>query len=146
MIAYSLSFPCDGAEGKQETFINSETTHISVKFADLLASDLARLPSLTFDHSFIGAEWIHMHLYNKKNMHWYLAEYGPISQKFFGFFENKSDGLASGFCSRDDILYWAKKGGDWEPLVDKTWKPVEAREIPILVEYIKMMIYQPDIT
>lgn len=27
-----------------------------------------------------------MHLYNKKGMNWYLAEYGPISKKFFGFF------------------------------------------------------------
>jgi hypothetical protein len=31
-------------------------------------------------------------------------------------------------------------------VVDENWKPVEAREIPILVEYIKLMIYQPDIT
>jgi len=30
--------------------------------------------------------------------------------------------------------------------VDEDWKPVVAREIPILVEYIKLMIIQPDLT
>jgi hypothetical protein len=31
-------------------------------------------------------------------------------------------------------------------MVDEDWKPVAAREIPILVEYIKLMIIQPDLT
>ena len=119
---------------------------LSIKFTDLKPGDLTRLPGLTYEHSIMGAERIYLHLYNKKNMHWYLAEYGPISRKFFGFFENKSDGLTSGHCSTDEILYWSRKGDDWEPLVDENWKPVEAREIPILVEYVKMMICQPDIT
>jgi hypothetical protein len=116
------------------------------KFCDLSPRDLAALPALTFDHSCIGQEIIQLHLYNKKNMHWYLSEYGSISKKFFGFFENKADGLTSGQCSYEDILLWAKKGSDWEPLVDESWKPVAAREIPILVEYIKLMILQPDLT
>jgi hypothetical protein len=120
--------------------------NVSLKFSDLLPKDLSKLPALTFDHSCIGAEIVYMHLYNKKNMHWYLAEYGPISKKFFGFFENKADGLASGQCSYEDILRWAKKGEQWEPLVDEDWKPKAAGDIPILVEYIKMMILQPDLT
>lgn len=116
------------------------------KFCDISLKDLARLPALTFDHYSIGEEIIYMHLYNDKGMHWYLAEYGTITRRFFGFFENKADGLASGQCSYEDISGWAKKGSDWEPLVDESWKPVIAKEIPILVEYVKLMILQPDIT
>ncbi len=119
---------------------------MSRKFCDLKASDLAKLPALTYDHSLIGEEIIYMHIFNKKNMHWFLAEYGTISKKFFGFFENKSDGLTSGQCSSEEIAYWAKKGEFWEPMIDEDWKPVAAKEIPILTEYIKMMIYLPDLT
>jgi hypothetical protein len=54
--------------------------------------------------------------------------------------------LASGQCSTEDILHWAKKGEAWEPMVDEDWKPMAAKEIPILTEYVKMMICQPDIT
>jgi hypothetical protein len=119
---------------------------IGRKFSDLKPSDLAKLPGLTYDHFCIGQEIIYLHLFNKKNMHWYLAEYGPIGKKFFGFFENKADGLCSGQCSIEEILYWAKKGEAWEPMVDEDWKPMIAKEIPILTEYVKMMICQPDIT
>ncbi|MCK9566854.1 MAG: hypothetical protein M0Q43_12505 [Methanothrix sp.] len=118
---------------------------MSRKFCDLKASDLAKLPGLSYDHFFIGDEIICMHLINKKNMHWYLAEYGPIGKNFFGFFENKTDGLASGQCSIEEILYWAKKGDAWEPMVDEDWKPMKARDIPILTEYVKLMICQPDL-
>ena len=31
-------------------------------------------------------------------------------------------------------------------MVDEDWKPIAAKEIPILTEYVKMMICQPDIT
>ncbi len=116
------------------------------KFCDLTQVDLARLPSLSFDHECIGEEWIYLHLYNEKKMHWYLAEYGPIGKKFFGFFVNKVDGIASGFCSLDDILSFEKKGGAWVPMVDEDWKPLAAKEIPIMVEYIKLVVTQPDIT
>jgi hypothetical protein len=118
---------------------------MSRKFSDLKASDLAKLPGLSYDHFFIGEEIVYMHLINKKNMHWYLAEYGPICKKFFGFFENKTDGLASGQCSTEEILNWAKKGDAWEPMVDEDWKPTKARDIPILTEYVKLMICQPDL-
>ena len=123
----------------------SEIKDMTHKFSDLKSSDLAKLPGLTYDHAYIGEEIIHMHLFNKKNMHWYLAEYGPIGKKFFGFFENKVDGIASGECSIDEILYWGKKGGAWEPIVDEDWKPMRAKDIPILTEYVKLMIYQPDL-
>ncbi|MBN1235887.1 MAG: hypothetical protein JW999_07555 [Methanotrichaceae archaeon] len=119
---------------------------MSQKFRDLKPSELTRLPALTYDHSCIGEEIIYMHLFNKKSMHWYLAEYGPIGKKFFGFFENKTDGLTSGQCSIEEILYWAKKGEVWEPMVDDDWKPMAAKDIPILVEYVKLMIIQPDLT
>jgi len=124
----------------------SEIKDMSRKFCDLKASDLAKLPGLTYDHAYIGEEIIYMHLFNKKKMHWYLAEYGPIGKKFFGFFENKADGLASGHCSIEEILYWGKKGDAWEPMVDEDWKPMTAKEIPILTEYVKLMICQPDLT
>ncbi|MDD4651758.1 MAG: hypothetical protein PHQ34_05965 [Methanothrix sp.] len=119
---------------------------MSRKFSDLKASDLAKLPALTYDHCQIGAEIVYMHLFNKKNMHWYLAEYGSISRKFFGFYENKSDGICSGQCNVEEIAQWAKKGEAWEPIVDENWKPVAAKDIPILTEYVKLMINQPDLT
>ncbi len=119
---------------------------MSRRFRDLKASDLARLPALTYDHCLIGEEIIYLHLFNKKNMHWYLAEYGSISKKFFGFFENKSDGICSGQCSVQEIVYWAEKGDAWEPMVDENWKPMAAKGIPILTEYVKMMINLPDLT
>jgi hypothetical protein len=46
---------------------------MSRKFSDLKANDLAKLPALTDDHVCIGEERIYLHLFNKKNMHWYLA-------------------------------------------------------------------------
>mgnify|MGYP001111056444 FL=1 len=116
------------------------------KFSELTAEDLSRLPSLCFDHSQIGEEIIHLHLFNDEKMHWYISEYGPISRRFFAFYLNKADGIASGFCSLDDILFYDKRGGSWTPMVDGDWKPVLAREIPILVEYIRLMILQPDLT
>ena len=119
---------------------------MSRKFSDLTSKDLARLPSLCFDHCRIGEEIIYLHLYNDKKMDWYLAEYGPINKRFFGFYLNKADGIASGFCHLDEILFYDKKGGKWTPMVDVDWKPMLAREIPILVEYIKLMITQPDLT
>jgi hypothetical protein len=119
---------------------------VNRKFSDLTGRDLTRLPSLCFDHSRIGEEIIYMHLYNDEKMHWYLAEYGPINRRFFGFYLNKADGIASGFCDQDDILFYDKKGARWTPVVDEDWKPVLAREIPILVEYIRLMILQPDLT
>ena len=119
---------------------------MSRRFRELTPGDLAKLPGLTFDHVCIGEERIYLHLFNQKKMHWYLAEYGPIGKKFFGFYENKSDGLASGFCTLDEILGCGKKGDAWEPMIDEEWKPMAAKEVPILTEYIRMMIIQPDIT
>jgi hypothetical protein len=112
----------------------------------LTAKELAGIPSLCFDHCWIGEEIIYLHLYNEEKMHWYLAEYGPINKRFFGFYVNKADGIASGYCSLDDILGFEKRGTGWIPLVDEEWKTVASREIPILAEYIKLMITQPDIT
>ena len=114
------------------------------RFKDLSPSDLARLPKLTEDHVAIGEEKILMHLYNRRNMHWYLAEYGPISKRFFGFFEDKSSGLFSGYCVIDVILQYSEKGKDGEPLVDEAWSPVIAKEIEKLKAYITMMSCPPD--
>jgi hypothetical protein len=54
--------------------------------------------------------------------------------------------LTSGQCSIEEILYWARKGEAWEPMVDEDWKPMAAKDIPILIEYVKLMILQPDLT
>ncbi len=116
------------------------------KFIDLKPADLARLPCLDFDHYCIGEERIYLHLYNDKGMHWYLAEYGSIGKKFFGFFVNKADGIASGYCTIEEILRFEKKGGPWVPMVDEEWKPMAAKEIPIMKEYIRLVVIQPDIT
>lgn len=77
-------------------------------------------------------------------MHWYLAEYGPIGKRFFGFFEDRSNGISSGFCSVEDLMKLCKKGGQWEPQVDENWKPTEAKEVATLQGYIKMVICPPD--
>ena len=122
----------------------TEAMHLTKKFTDLAPSDLTRLPNLSEFHYFVGVERIYLHLFNEKDMHWYMAEYGPISKKFFGFFENRSDGISSGFCTMEDMMKWCKKGGAWEPLVDENWKPTEAREVLSLQGYIKMMICPPD--
>ncbi len=77
-------------------------------------------------------------------MHWYISEYDRINQRFFGFYENKSDGISSGFCDLNDILAYTKKGESWEPMVDDEWVPVAAKEITSLLGYINMMKYAPD--
>lgn len=117
---------------------------MSRRFKDLTAGDLAKLPGISADHFCIGEERIYLHLSNQKKMHWYLAEYGPINHRFFGFFEDSSDGISSGFRTYDEILRFAKKGDLWEPMVDGDWKPLAAKEIPSLQGYIKMMICPPD--
>ena len=77
-------------------------------------------------------------------MHWYLAEYGPIGKKFFGFYEDKANGISSGLCTLEDMRKWSKKGGAWEPVVDENWIVVAAKEIPSLQGYIRLMITTPD--
>ena len=119
---------------------------MSRKFRDLTASDLRKIPGLSEDHFCIGVERIHLHLSNKKEMHWYLAEYGPIGKKFFGFYIESINGISSGLCTLDELLSLSRKGEDWEPVVDESWKTVAANEIPTLQGYIKMMICPPDIT
>jgi hypothetical protein len=117
---------------------------LSRKFCDLTASDLSRLPSLSGDHFCIGVERILLHLSNKKKMHWYLAEYGPISKKFFGFFIESTNGISSGFCTHEELLALSRKGEAWELVVDESWKTMAAKEIPSLQGYINMMICPPD--
>jgi hypothetical protein len=117
---------------------------MSRKFMDLINSDLSRLPSLMDNHFCIGEERIYLHLWNRKKMHWYISEYDRINQRFFGFYENKSDGISSGLCNVKDILAYSKKGEAWEPLVDDEWKPVAAKEIVSLQGYINMMRCPPD--
>jgi hypothetical protein len=119
-------------------------TILTKKFTDLASSDLTKLPNLTQYHFCVGVEWIYLHLFNEKNMHWYLAEYGPIGKRFFGFFEDRSNGISSGFLSVEDLMKWSKKGGPWEPMVDESWKPTEAKEIVSLQGYIKMIACPPD--
>jgi hypothetical protein len=115
------------------------------KFCDLTPADLRKLPNLAQDHFCIGEERIYLHIFNEKKMHWYLAEYGPIGKRFFGFFEERSNGISSGFCGLEDLMKWSRKGGPWEPMVDENWRPMAAKEITPLQGYIKMMSCPPDI-
>jgi hypothetical protein len=117
---------------------------MSRKFTDLSTQDFCKLPKLSDNHVMIGEERIYLHLYNRKNMNWYLAEYGTISRKFFGFFEDKASGLFSGNCTQEDILKYSGRGDDWEPLVDESWQPVAAKDIEKLKTYITMMKCPPD--
>ncbi len=92
----------------------------------------------------MGEEMIYLHLFNRKKMNWYLAEYSPISRKFFGYFENPKDTMTSGFYTLEDILSYGLKGEGWEPLVDEGWKPVLAKEILQLQGYIEFVKHGPD--
>lgn len=117
---------------------------MSKRLRDLSQKDFEKLPNVAGDHFCIGEEWIYLHLWNGKKMNWYLAEYGPINKRFFGFFENRSDGISSGFCTLEDLLGYAKRGGSWEVMVDESWKPTVAKEIPQIKGYIDMMRSTPD--
>lgn len=117
---------------------------MSKRLKELSLKDFEKLPTIAGDHFCIGEERIYLHLLNGKKMHWYLAEYGPINRRFFGFFENKSDGIASGFCTLEELLSLGKRGEAWEVLVDDGWKPTMAKEIDPLKGYINMMRCPPD--
>jgi hypothetical protein len=106
------------------------------RFKDLSPADLEKLPKVLSNHFSIGEERIYLHLYNRKKMNWFISEYDPVKKLFFGFYENRADGIASGFCRLEDIVSYSERGGDWEPLVDEGWKPVAAKEIPLLQGYI----------
>ena len=109
---------------------------MSQRFRDLSPAELAKLPKIMKDHFSIGEERIYLHLINRKKMNWFLSEYDPIKKVFFGFYENRIDGISSGFCSLEDILVYSRRGGDWDPIVDENWKPLAAKEIPLLEGYI----------
>jgi len=117
---------------------------MSRRIKEFSAKDFEKLPMINDDHSSIGEEWIYLHLWNHKKMNWYLAEYGPINKRFFGFFENRSDGIASGLCTLDELLSFGRRGEAWEVLVDEDWKPIVAKEIAQLKGYINMMRCPPD--
>jgi hypothetical protein len=108
------------------------------RLKDLSPSELGLLPNASGDHSSMGEEMIHLHLFNRKKMNWYLVEYSSISRKFFGYFENPNDTITSGFYTLESILSYGKKGEDWEPIVDEGWKPILAKDIPRLQGYIEL--------
>ncbi|HOT07861.1 MAG: hypothetical protein A4E45_01706 [Methanosaeta sp. PtaB.Bin039] len=110
------------------------------RLKDLDMKDFKALPPLTHDHTYMGWEMILLHLYNGRNMHWYMAEFDPMGQRFFGYFEGGGEGINSGLYSLDFFRSYDKKGGKWEVMVDDDWKQIRAQEIPILKNYIKMMI------
>jgi len=128
----------------KNTFIHIAETVMSKRFKDLDSSDLSRLPCLMDNHFSIGEERIYLHLWNRKKMHWYISEYDCTNRRFFGFYENKNDGISSGLCSVEDILAYARKGEAWEPMVDEEWRPVAAKEITSLQGYVNMMRCPPD--
>lgn len=109
------------------------------KLRDLPSSELEKLPRISQTHSNLVNETIHLHLSNARKMNWYLAEYNPMSKKFFGYFEDPNDTLSSGSYSLEEILSYGKRGQDWEPMVDEDWKPKAAKEIARLQGYIELM-------
>ncbi|MGA9098240.1 MAG: hypothetical protein WB392_04835 [Methanotrichaceae archaeon] len=110
------------------------------RLKDLDPSQLGRLLGVPEDRRIMGDEIIRLHLFNRKKMNWYLAAYSPVSRTFFGYFENPMDTMTSGFYALEDILSYGKKGEEWEPHVDDSWKPVPAKDILKLqgyIEYVK---------
>jgi hypothetical protein len=108
------------------------------RLKDLSSSELGLLPNISGDHSSMGEEMIHLHLFNRERMNWYLAD-SSISRKFFGYFENPKDTITSGFYALESILSYGKNGNDWEPMVDEDWKPILAKDIPPLKGYIEFI-------
>lgn len=109
------------------------------RLKDLSPSELCLLPNASGDLSNMGEETIYLHLFNRKKMNWYLAGYSSISRKFFGYFENPSDAMTSGFYALEDILSYGRKGEDWAPIVDESWKPMCAKDIPLLQGYVEFI-------
>lgn len=109
------------------------------RLKDLSPSELGLPPNTSGDLSNMGEEMIYLHLFNRKKMNWYLAGYSSISRRFFGYFENPNDTMTSGSYTLEDILSYGRKGEDWEPIVDESWKPVQARDIPLLQGYVEFM-------
>lgn len=117
---------------------------MDVRLRDLDRKSLSKLPQLSSNHFAVGEERVYLHCYNAKRMNWFLAEYGPIERKFFGFTEDRANGISSGICYLDDILAFDKRGRDWEVWVDCSWKPAKAVEVPLLQGYITLMRTLPD--
>jgi hypothetical protein len=109
------------------------------RLRDFSPSELSMFPKTSVDLSSTGEETIYLHLFNRKKMNWYLAGYSSISRKFFGYFENPSDTMTSGFYTLEDILSYGRKGEDWEPIVDESWKPMQAKDIPLLHGYVEFI-------
>jgi hypothetical protein len=113
------------------------------KLSELGYEELTRLPRIS-DRNWIGEETIYLHLRNSKKMEWYLAEYDHTRRKFFGFSDNRNEGVYWGLIEIDELLSYGRKGRDWEVLVDADWKPVKSKEIPALQGYIGLLISMPD--
>jgi hypothetical protein len=109
------------------------------RLRDISLSELTNLTNISNDHRNMGEELISLHLWNEKGMHWYLHRYSSITRKFFGYFENPNDTISSGSYILEEILNYGKRGKDWEPFVDESWKPVIAKDILKLQAYIELV-------
>jgi hypothetical protein len=114
------------------------------KLRELGLEELGKLPSIS-NRNWLGEEKIYIHLWNSKKMNWYLAEFDAASRMFYGFSENRNDGISSGSIYLDELLGYERKGSSWEVLVDSKWKPVYSKDISILQGYINLMTSLPDI-
>jgi hypothetical protein len=113
------------------------------KLADLSVEELKKLPRLS-ECICIGKEKIYAHFKNAKKMDWYLAEYDLINRRFYGYQAGGNNGISSGLFELDELLKYSKKGPKWEVLVDASWKPQFAEDIPQLQGYIGFMRTLPD--
>lgn len=113
------------------------------KFRDLSQEELAKLPRVSNLPS-LGEIVVHIHCYNKRKHHVYLAEYTPGFKHFFAFFESRSDGIYNAVITMDELLSYGKKGDDWDLVVDESWKPAKAKDVDILKGYISMVMTPPD--
>ena len=115
------------------------------KLSEVSLEEFKRLPRIT-NRNWLGEEWIHIHIWNpKKKMHWYIAEFDPEKLFFYGFAENRSEGITSGNYPLEDLLAYGRKGRDWELQIDENWKPVYSKQIPYVREYVQLMTGLPDI-
>jgi hypothetical protein len=113
------------------------------KLRDLSQDELSRLPQIS-NMPALGEIFVHLYCRNRKKYNFYIAEYNPGFKSVFCFFENRNDGIGCKVLSLDELLSYDKKGDAWELMVDEGWKPVKAREVPILQGYISMVMSPPD--
>ncbi len=115
---------------------------MSRRFRELTPGDLAKLPGLPSITFVLAKRGFTYTFSTRRRCTGIWRSMGPLAKSSSDSTRiNQMDLLR---VSAHSMKYSAAEKGDaWEPMIDEEWKPIAAKEIPILTEYIKMMIIQP---